>query len=194
MAGLFFCLASAEGCRAFALLCCNVATHKRLQRVLHRKCNYTANTAKQHTGLYRGFFWDLSHSTATNTRPAQAAIIPPVPRWSAHTRPDALHRYQIQPPCRTLCSSAQAPYYNKVYKWAPLPPVMDPCQTVQHTADHASTAGSAPTVCGSLASAAPGAPGAWHHPPGGAVQQQGRGGRRGTIGGSRRISFRAFAR
>lgn len=30
--------------------------------------------------------------------------------------------------------------------------------------------------------------------PGGAVQQQGRGGRRGTIGGSRRNSFRAFAR
>lgn len=36
--------------------------------------------------------------------------------------------------------------------------VMDPCQTVQHIADHASPAGSAPTVCGSLASAAPGAP------------------------------------
>lgn len=35
---------------------------------------------------------------------------------------------------------------------------MDPCQTVPHIADHASPAGSAPTVCGSLASAAPGAP------------------------------------
>lgn len=34
---------------------------------------------------------------------------------------------------------------------------MDLCQTVQHIADHASPAGSAPTVCGSLASAAPGA-------------------------------------
>ena len=34
----------------------------------------------------------------------------------------------------------------------------------------------------------------WHTPPGGAVQRQGRGRRRGTIGGSRRISFRAFAR
>ena len=33
-----------------------------------------------------------------------------------------------------------------------------------------------------------------HPPPGGAVQQQGRGGRRGTIGGLRRSSFRAFAR
>ena len=34
----------------------------------------------------------------------------------------------------------------------------------------------------------------WHPPPGGAIQQQERGGRRGTIGGYRRISFRAFAR
>ena len=35
---------------------------------------------------------------------------------------------------------------------------------------------------------------AWHPPPSGTVQQQERGGRRGTTGGSRRISFRAFAR
>lgn len=34
----------------------------------------------------------------------------------------------------------------------------------------------------------------WHPPPGGAVWQQVRGGRRGTTGGLRRISFRAFAR
>ena len=32
-------------------------------------------------------------------------------------------------------------------------PVMAPCQTVQHIAYHASSGGSAPTVCGSLASA-----------------------------------------
>ena len=78
---------------------------------------------------------------------------------------------------------------------------MDPCQTVQHIADHASPAGSAPTVCGSLASVTPGAPAewsaspriqgqpgglqsgigqrsgrtvsVWHPPPGGAVQQRG---------------------
>lgn len=88
---------------------------------------------------------------------------------------------------------------------------MDPCQTVQQIADHASPAGSAPTVCGSLASAdtlsAVQTPGGWrygtgqqsertgwHTPPGGAVQQQERGGRRGTIGSYRRISFRASAR
>lgn len=34
----------------------------------------------------------------------------------------------------------------------------------------------------------------WHYPPNGIVQRQGRGGRRGTIDGYRRISFRAFAR
>ena len=117
-----------------------------------------------------------------------------------------------------------AAYYNKVYKERS--PVMDPCQTVQHTADHSSPAGSAPTACGSLANATLGAPAEGsvsppaqgqpggvsilpkpdglqsgtgsavraHPPPGGAVQQQERGGRRGTIGGYRRISFRAFAR
>lgn len=68
---------------------------------------------------------------------------------------------------------------------------MDPCQTVQHIADHASGGWSAPTVCGSLASAAPGAPAeesasppAQGQPggvsmlstPGGAVQRQGHGG------------------
>ena len=35
---------------------------------------------------------------------------------------------------------------------------MDPCQTVPQIADHTSPAGSATAVCGSLASAAPGAP------------------------------------
>ena len=37
-------------------------------------------------------------------------------------------------------------------------PVMDPCQTAQHIADHASPARSAPVACGSLSSATPGAP------------------------------------
>lgn len=126
----------------------------------------------------------LPHSTAADARPTQTAIIPHTPR-------------------RTLCSSTQTAYYNNVYK------------RVQHTADHASPAGSAPTVCRSLASAAPGVPAegsapppvqgqpgglrsgtgsACRPPPGRAVQQQERGGRRGTIGGYRRSSFRAFAR
>lgn len=106
---------------------------------------------------------------------------------------------------------------------------MDPCQTVQQIADHASPAGSAPTVCGSLASDTPGAPaeGSASPPvqgqPGGGLDapharrlaiwhrsavrahlvslapstrrgSPATGGRRGIIGGYRRISFRAFAR
>lgn len=132
MAGLFFCLASAEGCRAFALLCCNVATHKRLQRVLHRKCNYTANTAKQRTGLYKGITCDLTRSTAHDTRPTQAAIIPPAPRWSVSQRRNTPSAYQIPDDhAGTLCSPSQPHYYNKVYKGA----------AMQHTADHANPAG-----------------------------------------------------
>lgn len=67
--------------------------------------------------------------------------------------------------------------YIRVQRCAP---VMDPCQTVQHIADHASPAGSAPTVVD-----------LWQvlHPAG-----QSSDGRRGTIDGYRRISFRAFAR
>ena len=69
--------------------------------------NYTTSTAKQRTGLYMGVSCDCACSTANDTRPTKAAIIPPVSRW-------------------TLYRSAQVAYYNKVYKGAP--PVMDPCR------------------------------------------------------------------
>lgn len=105
-------------CRAFILSRCNITPYKRLQRVLCRPCNYTAHTTKQLTGLYMGFSCGCTRSTAHNTRPTQAAIIPPVPRWSVCQRPDALNRYQILTPRRTLHSSAQTAYYNKVYKGA----------------------------------------------------------------------------
>lgn len=137
---------------------------------------YTANDTKQRTRLYRCFSCYLTHSTAHDTRPTQADIIPPAPR-------------------RTLHKSAQPPIIIRYIGGG---------AAVQHTADHASPAGSAAAVCGSLASAAPGAPAegsalpsvpgrpgglqsgtgqrsgrtgsAWHLLPGGAVQQQERGG------------------
>jgi hypothetical protein len=99
---------------------CNTATYKRLQRLLYHLCSYTAHAAKQSTGLYRRFSCGYASSTAHNTRPTQAAIIPPAPRWSVSQRPDGLHRYQIPAPRRTLYRSAQPPYYNKVYKGAPM--------------------------------------------------------------------------
>lgn len=98
--------------------CHNTAAYKRLQRVLPCQCSYTAHAAKQRTGLCRGFSCNLSYSTAHDTRLTQAAIMPPMPRWSVCQRPDALRRYQIPAPRRTLYRPAQPPYYNKVYKSA----------------------------------------------------------------------------
>lgn len=94
---------------------------------------------------------------------ASSYTAPPVPRWSVYQRPDALHRYQTPTPRRILHRSAQPPYYNKVYKGAGVRPVMDPCQTVQHTADHASPAGSLclprPAACNLAPVSSQGAPG-----------------------------------
>lgn len=103
-------------CRAFVLPGCNTAPYKRLHRVLCCQRNYITHATKQRTGLYRGFSCDYARSTAHNTRPTKAAIIPPAPRWSAHTRSDALNRYQIQPPRRCTVQGSTAAYYNKVYK------------------------------------------------------------------------------
>lgn len=96
-------------CRAFVLPGCNTAQYKRLQRVLLRQCNYTAHATKQRTGLYSGFSCDCTHSTAHDTRPTKADIIPSAPRWRAYTRPDALNIYQTPPPRRTLHRPAQPP-------------------------------------------------------------------------------------
>ena len=132
LAGLFFCLASVEGAGLFFLPRCNAAPYKRLQRILCRQCIfYIAHATKQHTGLYRRFSCNYTRLTAHDTRPTQADIIPSAPRWSVSQRRSVSSAYQIPPPRRTLYNSAQPPYYNKVYKGAP--PVMDPCQIVQHT-------------------------------------------------------------
>lgn len=181
-------------CRAFILPCYNTAKYKRLQRVLCRPCNYTAHAAKQSTGLYSGFSCGLTYSTAHNTRPAKADITPPVPRWTAYQRPDALHRYQIPAPRRTLHRSAQPqtmqarrgqllPYAGPLASAAPGAPA-------EGLARRRSRCFPRPAACNLV----PGQRSAQHPPPNGAVQQQGRGGQRGTTGGSRRSSFRAFAR
>nr|DAG23308.1 MAG TPA: hypothetical protein [Caudoviricetes sp.] len=69
---------------------------------------FTAHAAKQRTGLYRCFPCDLPHSTAADTRPAQAAIMLPAPRW-------------------TLYRAAQRPIIIMYIRVA-VPPVIDPCQ------------------------------------------------------------------
>lgn len=101
------------GCRAFLLPCYNTAENKRLQRLLYHSCSYTTHATKQRTGLYRCFSCDLSHSTTTDTRPIQAAIIPPAPRWSVSQRRNTSSVYQIPPPRLTLCREAQLPIIIK---------------------------------------------------------------------------------
>ena len=164
MAGFFFCLASLHGAGLLFLLSCNTAPYKRLQCVLCCLCSYTAHATKPRAGLYRGFSCNLSHSTARDTRPKQAAIIPPTPRWSVYTHPDGLQPIPDTTATQDAAQLNAAAYYNKVYKGAGVRPVIDPCQTVQHSADHASPAELAPAVCRSLASAAPGTGLAWHYP------------------------------
>ena len=118
MAGLFFCLASAEGA---GLLFCPAAIqpYTSVYSAFYSiHALNTDNAVKPRTGLYRGFSCDCTRSTAHNTRPTKADIIPPVPRWSTHTHRNAPHRYQIPPKRRTLYRSTQPPYYNKVYKGA----------------------------------------------------------------------------
>lgn len=110
---------------------CNTVPYKRLQRLFCHQCKYTAHAAKQRTGLYSVFSVDLTYSSA----------------------------YQIQPPRRTLYSSAQPPYYNNVYRGGSGVPLLwihtRQCNISQTMPARRRLA---PTACESLASAAPGAP------------------------------------
>ena len=181
MAGLFFCLASSEGA---GLLFCPAAIQPNTS-VYSAFCAvhavYTTSAAKQRAGLYGGISCDLTHSTTCDTRPTQAAIIPPVPR-------------------RTLYRPAQPPYYNKVYKGARVRPCYGSMPNSAAYRRPCQPGGVSVSTCtGSARRLA-----IWHQSAARAhrlepstrraVRQQGRGGRRGTIDGCRRISFRAFAR
>lgn len=144
--GAFFCLASAEG---VGLLFCPAA-HEPHTRVYSWFCAVNAiiphtiqNSAQGFTGA---FSCDCTCSTAHDTRPTQAVIMPPVPRWSVLQRRNTSSTYQNTTATPDAVQVSTAAYYNKVYK------------RVQHTVDRTSPAGPAPTVCGSLASAALGAP------------------------------------
>ena len=169
MAGLFFCLAS-DTVQGF----------------------YFALLQYRHIQAFTAAFpADCALLTANDTRPTQAAIIPPVQRWSVSQRRSTSSAYKIPPPRRTLYRPAQSPYYNKVYKGAP--PVMDPCQIVQCTTDYTSPAH---LLSGQRLHLHRVSPAAYDLAPGQQSECAGQpgGGRRGTIGGSRRISFRAVAR
>lgn len=102
--------------------------------------NYTTTTQKPFTGLYRGFSVDLPYFSAYNTAAAQAAYTPPAPRRRAYRQALHLHRYQIPLPHRTLYRARQPPIIIRYIRVHGCAPVVDSCQTVQHTTDHASPA------------------------------------------------------
>lgn len=158
MAGLFFCLASTR-CMAFIFARRRTSYIQAFTaRFVQSMQSYTTQATKQRTGLYKGVSVNLTHSSAHNTAAAQAAYTPIAPRWRAYHQALHLHRYQIPPPRWTLHSLAQPPIIIRYIRVRRCAPVMDPRQAVQHNTDHASPAGSSPTVCGSLASSAPDAP------------------------------------
>lgn len=130
-----------------------------------------------------------------------AYTAPPAPRWSTHTRRNTSSTYQIPTPRRTLCRSAQPPYYNKVYKSAPLLwiharqcstsqtmqtrlgqllpsadlwQVLNPVHLLRGQRLHPYRVRQA--ACDLAPGQQPGRTGStWHPLPGGAVQRQGRG-------------------
>lgn len=118
MAGLFFCFASAEGA---GLLFCPAAI--RLHRSVYSVfCTVNAvipptpqNSAQGFTGAFPTI---APAKPPANTRPIQAAIIPPAPRWSTSQRRNTSNTYRMPAPRRTLYRPTQPPYYNKVYKGA----------------------------------------------------------------------------
>ena len=188
MAGLFFCLASAEDA---GLLFCPAAH-------------------EPHTSIYSGLYHvhaiipptlqNGAHGF-TGAFPAICPILPPqIPDrhkrikcslrhvgayHSAAALPAHNQRYQRHAGRRT--GQHSRPIIIRYIRAQRCAPVIDPCQTVQRIADHASPAGSAPTVCGSLASATPGAPAEGSASP----PAQGQPGGRGAAGGAEPLAATA---
>lgn len=121
-------------CRAFLLHRCNIATYKRLQCVFP----FIHPTPQNSLQGFAAVFPAIVHTQPPTILDQHNKRLHHLRHAGAHTRAwtrsayTGYHRH-----AGTLCRPAQAAYYNKVYK----------------RADHASGGGSAPTVCGSLASA-----------------------------------------
>ena len=117
MAGLFFCLAPADGAGLLFLPGGVSATHKHLQRSFCRPCNFIRPKRKKRS---QGFAWAFplicpipAHN---NTADTQAAYTQLASRWRAYHQAQHPHRYHAPAPRWALYRPAQPPYYNKVYK------------------------------------------------------------------------------
>lgn len=176
MAGLFFGLASVEG--AGLLFCpATIQPHTNVYstfcrvNAIYRQRRKTAHIALQALFLRFATFHRHRYQTDTSGYNTACATL-------EHTT-EPQHLQHIPKPAVTpdAVQLSTAAYYNKVYKGATDRKTYKPGGLQSGTGQRSGRTWST-----------------WHPPPGGAVQRQSRSGRRGTIDGSRRISFRAFAR
>lgn len=209
MAGLFFCLASAEGA---GLLFCLAAiqSHTSIYSVFCVVNAVIPPTPQNSTQSFAAAFPAIMPAQQPAIPDQHNKLLHHLCHAGGHTRARTrstdtrYHRH-----AGTLYRSAQAAYYNKVYKRAQgcaLSRIHVRRCSISQTIPAAAhllrgqpggvsmlpTPGGLQSGTGSTVNQ--GGAASWHPPPGGAVQRQGRGGRRGTTGGYRRISFRAFAR
>ena len=178
---------------------CNTASYKRLQRVLPCKCNYTAHGTKQRTGLYRGVSCDCTHSTAHDTSPTKTVITPTAPRWSVSQSRNTFSTYQIPDATPGRCTGQHSrPIIIRYKKGCSISQTMParrglllPC------ADRWQVLHPAHLLRGQrfhLCRVSPAASRCFPRPAPSTRRVSPSAGRRGTIDGYRRISFRAFAR
>lgn len=139
LAGFFFYLASAEGAGLLfypatiqphtSVYSGIYSVHAELYRPRHKTpCRALQALFPRFVPFYRRKYQTdtsgYNTTCATLERITMLQHLQHMPRWT-------LHR------------TAQPPYYNKVYIRVQMcPPVIDPCQTVQHIANHASPAAS----------------------------------------------------
>ena len=183
--------------------CCNTAPYKRLQRLLSCQCSlYRPHRKAAHRALQALFqlFAVFFHCCA--------AVHPDIPHHLRHA--GAYHSTAAPLPIpdttatQDAVQASTACYYKRYIRVRPLlwlhARQSSISQTMParrgqrlHLYEVSPEAVSMLPTPGGLQSGTGSAVKA-HPPPGGAVQQQGCGGRRGTIGGYRRSSFRAFSR
>lgn len=186
------------------MLRCNTSAYKRLQELLPCKCNYITHATKQRTRLYSGFSSDctplkcpryqtytIGHNTTRATLEGIHASgrAPPVPDTTATPRHCAdQHRPSII--IRYIRGCRGAPCYGSMPAAAGQrlhPSIWQGSTRRGLNAFHARRLEILHRVSGQG-----GRSGALH--PAGQSSGRSNGGRRGTIGGYRRISFRAVAR
>lgn len=117
LAGLFFCLASAE-CAGLLFCPATIHPHTSVYSVFCAVHATILHTAKNSAQGFADAFQAICRIFPLFCGCAFCYIAPSAPRWSVSQRLYGIHRYQIPAPRRTLYRTAQPPYYNKVYKGA----------------------------------------------------------------------------